>query len=317
MKNQLAKLTVIGLALALPFASSAQSYREAVVGAENAFAAQAARTSTEAAFLANSTYTALVTENGRLANAQEVWRARPSKPGSRLSWYPVLADVAQSGEFGYTTGPWTLLQNDKPQAAGEYVTVWRKQPDGQWKFVVDMGIERIGTAPAASANVAGPRLLAAPGTPSTAPSGVLLDLDRKFSAAELLKPGATYQQYLSSEARLYRPGLSMMQGAAASANMKNLDGGYLFTATNGYLSATGDLGYVVGSLRRAAAGTRHAEENGSFLRIWRREAVDGWRLVLEVFNFVPTPADAAAKPVAKPAAIDAGGATGQVPAKRE
>ena len=67
-----------------------------------------------------------------------------------------------------------------------------------------------------------------------------------------------------------------MQGAAASANMKTLDGGYIFTATTGYLAASGDLGYVVGTLRRAATGTKHPEENGSYLRIWRREAVAGW-----------------------------------------
>ena len=296
MKKQLIQALLV--AVFVPFASLAQSVREGLVAAENAFASQAMKTSTEAAFLGSSTYTALVTDDGKLANAQEVWRVRPTKPGSRLTWYPALADVAQSGELGYTTGPWALSQNDKPQSAGEYVTVWRKQPDGQWKFVVNMGIERIGIASARSATVPGPQLMAGVGTPSVAPSGMLLDLDRKFAVAELLKPGATYQQYLSSEARLYRPGLSTMHGIAASANMKTLDGGYLFTATNGYLAATGDLGYVVGTLRRAAAGTKHPEENGSYLRIWRREAVAGWRLVVEIFNLVPNPVVGDANPAA-------------------
>ena len=314
MKNQLS--IAVFVALFAPFASNAQSARTVLLTAETTFATQAAQVGTAAAFLANSAPTALVTEKGKLANAQDVWKARPSAPSNRLLWYPTLADVAQSGDLGYTTGPWTLMQNERPQTAGEYVTVWRKQPDGQWKFVVDMGIERIGTAPASSGTVSQPRLLAAAATPSPAPSNILLDLDRKFAAAQLLKPGATYQQYLSSDARLYRPGLSVMQGEAASANMKNLDGGYLFTATTGYLAAAGDLGYVVGTLQRAAAGTKHPEETGSYLRIWRRESVAGWRMVLEVFNFVPNPADAAAKPAAKPAATDAGGATGQVPTKR-
>ena len=283
MKNQL----TIGMALVclLPSVSSAQSARAAVEAAETSFAAQAARAGTAAAFVANSAPNGLVVEQGKLVNAQELWTGRPNKSGQRLTWSPVLADVAQAGDLGYTTGPWTTFQNDRPQATGEYVTVWRKQPDGKFRFVVDMGIERVGTASAQA--VAQPRLLPAVATPSTAPTNVLLDLDRKFAAAEQLKPGATYQQYLSAEARLYRPGLSMMQGAAASANMKTLDGGYLFTVTTGYLAASGDLGYVVGTLRRAAAGTKHPEENGSYLRIWRREAVAGWRLVVEVFNLTP------------------------------
>ena len=307
MKNQFTVL--VSVACLMPGLSNAQSMREIAVGAETSFAAQAKQVGTTAAFLACSAPAAFAAEDGKLVNAQEAWQARPARSGSTLAWYPVLADVAQSGDLAYTTGPWTQLQNGRPQVAGEYVRVWRKQPDGAWKFVVDMGVERVGSAPAQAAVVPQPHLLAAAATPSTAPSSVVLDVDRKFANAEWLKPGATYQQYLSTEARLYRPGLSLMQGAAASANMKNLDGSYLFTATTGYLAAAGDLGYVVGTLRRPGSAKR-PEENGSYLRIWRREAVDGWRLVLEVFNLTPAPATAAA------ATGDGGRAAGQLPVKR-
>lgn len=283
-----------------------------VVAAEVAFAAQATQTSTEAAFLANSAPAGLVADNGKLANAQEVWRTRPSRPGSKLSWYPVLADAAQSGDLGYTTGPWTLLQNNRPISAGEYVTVWRKQLNGQWKFAVNMSIERIGVMPAQVATVARPRLMAAAATPSAAPSNIVLEVDSKFAAAELMKPGATYQQYLSAEARLYRSSLSMMQGAAASANMKAIDGGYLFVASTGYLAAAGDLGYVVGSFHRPAS-TNHPVENGTYLRLWRREADASWRIVLEMLNFVPEVAEAATAAPAAP--VPAAGTTGQLPAK--
>ncbi|MFC7667557.1 DUF4440 domain-containing protein [Hymenobacter humi] len=298
------------LALLIPAVAQAQAPRDAVIAAETAFAAQAVQAGTGPAFLANSAPAGLIVEQGKWANAQEVWKARPARPGSRLVWYPVLADAAQSGDLGYTTGPWTSFKNDEPQASGEYVTVWRKQPDGKLKFVVDMGIERIGVAPAKAAVVPQPRLQAAAATPSTAPSNIVLDVDRKFATAQQLKPGATYHQYLSSEARLYRPGLSVMQGAAAAANMKNLDGGYLFTPATGYLAAAGDLGYVVGTLHRPR-GAKHPEENGSFLRIWRREAVDGWRIVLEIFNF--TPATVAA--VVAPGASNASATPGQAPVK--
>ncbi len=263
--------------------------------------------------MANSAPTALISEGGLLVNAQEVWQSRPARPGSRLTWYPVLADVAQSGDLGYTTGPWTASQNGQPQAAGEYLTVWRKQSDGTWKFVVDMGIERVGTAPAKVAVVPQPRLLAAAATPSAAPANLILDVDLKFDAAESLNPVAAYQQSLSSEARLYRPGLSMMQGVAATANMKNLDGPYSFTTTFGYLAASGDLGYVVGKLHRYSS-VNHPDEKGTYLRIWRREAVAGWRMVAEVFNFTPNPAAAPLAPVTP--AADGGRATGQAPAKR-
>jgi hypothetical protein len=172
-----------------------------------------------------------------------------------------------------------------------------------------MGIERIGAAPAKPAAVPAPRLQPAVATPSMAPSGIILDIDRKFAAAELPKPGETYEQSLSAEARLYRPGLSMMQGAAAVANMKNIGDSYIFAPTTGYLAAAGDLGYVVGDLRRMATA-KHPEEKGSYLRIWRREAVAGWRVVLEIFNFAPVPVTTAGN------SPGPNGSAGQSPLKR-
>lgn len=287
MKNQF--ISIMLFAGLLPAASRAQSLVDGVVAAEDAFAAQSKQAGTAAAFLANGAPAAFVTEGGKLASAQEVWKSRPAQPNARLTWHPALVDVAQSGELGYTTGPWTMLESDKPGAAGEYVTVWRKQPDGVWKFAVDLGIERIGTAPARAAFVLQPHLLAAPATPTRAPANLVLDVDKKFAKAEAAKPGPAYQQSLSAEARLYRPGLSVMQGAAAAANMKSLDRAYEFTATTGYLAASGDLGYVVGALHRTGAGAKQPEENGSYLRIWRREEVAGWRIVLEILNLAPNP----------------------------
>lgn len=299
MKNH---LTLRALVVTfLPFASQAQSVREIVVSAEVAFAAQAAQLGTKAAFLTNCSPTGLVAENGKLLNAQEVWGARPDRPNTKLTWYPVLADAGQSGDLGYTTGPWTSYANDKPQGSGEYVRVWRKQMDGTMKVAVNMAIDRIGAAPGRPTTVPQPRQMVAAATPSTAPSNVIIELDTRFAAAEALKPGATYQQYLSSEARLYRPGLSMMQGEAAVANMKNFTGRYFFAPTTGYLAASGDLGYVVGTLRRPA-DAKNPEETGTYLRIWRREAVAGWRLVVEIFNTPPT---ATAPPVKAPEGVNA------------
>ncbi len=303
-------LTLASLAtLLLSGGVYAQTPRQAVLAAEASFVEQVSTNGMKTAFLANASPTAMVVENGKLLAAQAVWESRPATANTRLTWYPLLADLAQTGDLGYTTGPWTMLQNDRAQAAGEYVTLWRKQPDGQWKYVVNMSIERIGVAPSAPANVPAPRQALALATPSMAPTSVLLDLDNKFAAAEVLKPGATYQQYLSSEARLYRPGLSMMQGLAAVANMKNLEKGYFFAPTTGYLSAGGDLGYVIGTYRHSS-DAKHPQESGSYLRIWRREAVAGWRLALEMLN---SPAPAAA-PAAGAAPAPVAEGPGTVPA---
>ncbi|GAB2584336.1 hypothetical protein GCM10027190_36980 [Spirosoma areae] len=63
--------------------------------------------------------------------------------GSVLTWQVLKADAAQSGELGYTFGQWMLTnKNDvgKPKPRyGVYVTVWKRQRNGQWRFVIDGG----------------------------------------------------------------------------------------------------------------------------------------------------------------------------------
>jgi ketosteroid isomerase-like protein len=286
MKNA---LSVGALAVfLLPHLAQAQAARDAVITAETEFAAQAARVGSPAAFIANSTPTSSVVDNGRLATAQLVWRPRKQQPGTRLAWYPLLADVAQSGELGYTTGPWTFTQNGETMAAGDYITVWRKQPDGKWKFAIDMGIEHTALPAPAAARVPRPELFAAAATPVAVPSDAILALDHKFAQAELYAPVKTYQEYLSSEARLYYPGQLPLLGNTARVAVESLSRAYLFSETGGYLAAAGDLGYVYGTLRRPAADSKQPEETGTYLRIWRREAVAGWRIVLEVLNVTST-----------------------------
>lgn len=62
-----------------------------------------------------------------------------------LTWKPVFSSVAESGEMGYTYGTWKLaLKNNlsEPQhEEGTYATIWKKDKEGRWKFVLDVGNE--------------------------------------------------------------------------------------------------------------------------------------------------------------------------------
>ena len=58
-------------------------------------------------------------------------------PGFSLTWTADKAEVASSGDMGYSTGTYTATfggTSDK----GKYVTIWRKQSDGSWKVAEDM-----------------------------------------------------------------------------------------------------------------------------------------------------------------------------------
>jgi ketosteroid isomerase-like protein len=61
----------------------------------------------------------------------------------QLTWTPTDAMMGPSGDFGYTWGHFeghSKNANGKPiTTSGRYITVWRKQADGQWKVVLDAG----------------------------------------------------------------------------------------------------------------------------------------------------------------------------------
>jgi ketosteroid isomerase-like protein len=58
-------------------------------------------------------------------------------PGFAIAWQATKADVARSGDLGYTIGTYTMTLNGTTDH-GKYATVWRKQADGSWKVVADM-----------------------------------------------------------------------------------------------------------------------------------------------------------------------------------
>lgn len=69
-----------------------------------------------------------------------------------LTWRPVAAVLAESGEVGYTFGYWQMSSVDasgNPSTMrGKYATIWRRTPKG-WRVVVDIGnAEPPGPAPA-------------------------------------------------------------------------------------------------------------------------------------------------------------------------
>jgi len=55
-----------------------------------------------------------------------------------ITWEPYKAEASMSGEIGYTLGNWKFVAKDSTYY-GNYYTIWKKQADGKWKFVVDGG----------------------------------------------------------------------------------------------------------------------------------------------------------------------------------
>lgn len=77
-------------------------------------------------------------------DTKDLMRKRAPWPeGATLTWRPVKADMSASGDFGYTYGNYIFTAKNKDGKVvvnhGKYTSIWKKQKDGQWKVVVDMG----------------------------------------------------------------------------------------------------------------------------------------------------------------------------------
>ena len=60
-----------------------------------------------------------------------------------LSWSPENAVMALSGDLGYTYGIYSYQAKDTSYQ-GTYVSIWQKQADGSWKFILDTGNPGVG-----------------------------------------------------------------------------------------------------------------------------------------------------------------------------
>lgn len=63
--------------------------------------------------------------------------------GFTLTWEPKYAEIADSGELGFTYGTY-LLNSINSVQKGTYVSIWKKDKTGNWKLALDSGNEGVG-----------------------------------------------------------------------------------------------------------------------------------------------------------------------------
>ncbi len=66
--------------------------------------------------------------------------------GFSIRWRPVFADIARSGDLGYTYGTSEVRSAGKDGTPvtqyGKYLTVWKKQANRSWRVAADIGNSR-------------------------------------------------------------------------------------------------------------------------------------------------------------------------------
>lgn len=286
------KLVILSLILSVTVIAQAQAPLQEMVKTEQAFSKMAEAKTIREAFMAFIADDGLLFRPGAV-NGKKWMLEHPVPPTDKkplLAWQPNFAGMALSGDMGFTTGPWEFKDNfddKKPSSYGHFVTVWKKQPDSSWKWVVDIGISH--------PQPGGPQTLWHPtdkATETKAPPNVdtatalktLLDRDRMLSVASVDEGvGKAFLAFASPEVRLYRSGNLPFIGRDASiAALANIKGKFKSAPINGEVSRAGDLGYTHGTYDVTGADNQ-VIERGSYVRIWKKQ--DGaWRVVLDIVN---------------------------------
>lgn len=122
-------------------ANDPEKMKAAIIQADKAMSELAAKNGFNSSILAYADTAIVKLDDGRSPIiGKTAFAASFSKDHDTktISWYPVNADVARSGELGYTWGNWKFVAKDTV-FYGNYFTVWKKGPDGNWKVALDGG----------------------------------------------------------------------------------------------------------------------------------------------------------------------------------
>ena len=215
-------------------------------------------------------------------NAKEAYGKRPAlagKPEVTLDWAPIYGDIAQSGELGYSTGPAIFSDNtpqNSPPRHSLFFSIWKKQANGDWKVILDLGVQ----LERAYAPLTAP-YRRAPNLQTTVPKGEdhqasLLKTERAFF--ERASTNFAWAEYLHPRAMVYRDGQMPLSGQEWRARPAEPMTGEPIKVE---VARSGDLGYSYGFYRLGS------QEKGHYVRVWRRDRTGQWRIVFDVAKALP------------------------------
>jgi ketosteroid isomerase-like protein len=203
-----------------------------------------------------------------------------------LIWRPIFASIARSADLGYTTGPWEYKKSRddaKPQAFGDFITIWKRQADGLWRVVLDVGINH--PQPKESA---GEVKTFVPDFPIARFESVrqrLQDAERNFTDSLAQDAGAAVVAQAGDEIRVYRHGAVPAVGRTAAKVMLGSDQEKQTRKRAGSgMSQSADLAYDYGEY---SSEHETITEHGIYLSIWQLDLSSEWRLMLDLQKKAP------------------------------
>ena len=262
-----------------------------LIATEYAFVSAAAEVGTRDAFLK------FIADDGIIfrpnaVNGKTYLSNAPKRPGL-LIWFPIFAGISRDGDMGFTTGPADFKKDQDSSAIwfGNFSTVWQRQSNGEFRFVIDMG---------SSNNKPTEQYVPLKYEMTSSNSSALRKGMKRIKADELFnndkeltmiisKMGValTYKKFITEESRLLRDELYPIIGITAITDHLTINSGvYTFNPIGGKISSSKDLGFTYGELTISNAD-KNNNGNYNYMHIWKKEG-KRWIIIIDVTNKLET-----------------------------
>ena len=270
----IAAVTFLVTMLSTPGSGQTQSVHS-LLGTEEEFAGVSALTSADSAFLQ------FIAPDGVLlrpdpVNGKEWLQSHPS-PTLMLRWRPALGVASSAGDLGFTTGPFEDWDTDDTSGSryhGEFVTAWKRQADGQWRFVFDFGISH--------SEDTWQKAVPARGIEFDSPKESPVDTDG-LRHSLVTAPMDPSLNLLRSHVLLLRPGsLPIADPDRASSILELESKSIARTLIFADVAASGDLAYTYGRFTQSIeAGPA---KSGYYFTVWKMNPLHRWDVLWDVLG---------------------------------
>lgn len=252
---------------------------------ERAFEKMVAEKGIKAAFVEFLSPVGVIFRPGPV-NGRESWNSRPESPAA-LTWNPVRIEVSSNGALAYSIGNSIFKpkgQNDTDQFFGHYLSVWTRQPGGEYRAALDAGINHEKPSKpepdwkaggSASAETNDNKLMA--GDSSVA----------FYRIAENQGLKEAYKRYSMDDIYLLRNDHLPFVGRGAALDFLDSQKSSIKFAKRRSFVEAGDLAYVYSTYTMVDKKGIETEK-GSFIQVWKLRS-GRWLIAADLF--LPLPAE--------------------------
>jgi ketosteroid isomerase-like protein len=262
-----------------------------IIKSENSFAKAAADMNVKKAFLANLDSAGRIFNGSKNYNGIAAYSKGAENNNALLAWYPTIAQVAATGDIGFTSGPFTYRAKraDTVIAYGYYFTVWKRDKTGQFKVMLDGGVSHslnhspLFTPETKLQTAADLKIRTAP---SANKSGTdFKSTETAFSTLADTDPAKAYQTYLSNKARLLRNNNLVQQDKTADLAVINKEQikAYHFIQDGSGIAQSNDFAYSYGSVN-VTLNNSTEKPAGFYIRVWQF-INNEWKIVADEVSY--------------------------------